>query len=149
MSGRRPKLVILGSGFAAVSLLKQIDTDSYKTVVISPRNYFLFTPLLPSTTVGTLEFRSIIEPIRSAKKNTLYYQAECTKIDPGNATLQCSGTVSHKAFEVDYDVLVITVGAVNNTYGIPGVEKHTHFLRELSDGISAGFKQINTSDNGR
>ena len=38
--------------------------DFYDVVIVSPRNHFLFTPLLPSTTVGTIEFRSIIEPIR-------------------------------------------------------------------------------------
>jgi len=31
---------------------------------VSPRNYFLFTPLLPGVTVGSLEARSISEPIR-------------------------------------------------------------------------------------
>jgi len=31
----------------------------HKVTVISTRNHFLFTPLLPSTTVGTLEFRSV------------------------------------------------------------------------------------------
>jgi NADH dehydrogenase FAD-containing subunit len=28
------------------------------------RNYFVFTPLLASTAVGTLEYRCIVEPIR-------------------------------------------------------------------------------------
>lgn len=33
-------------------------------MVVSPRNYFLFTPLLPSAAVGTLGIRSILQPIR-------------------------------------------------------------------------------------
>jgi NADH dehydrogenase FAD-containing subunit len=41
----------------AVSVLKAINPDEYHIVVISPQNYFLFTPLLPSATVGTLEPR--------------------------------------------------------------------------------------------
>lgn len=32
-------------------------------VVISPTTYFNFTPLLASTSVGTLEFRTAIEPV--------------------------------------------------------------------------------------
>jgi hypothetical protein len=36
-------------------------TDEYNVTVVSPRNYFLFTPLLPGTTTGTVEYRSIIE----------------------------------------------------------------------------------------
>jgi NADH dehydrogenase FAD-containing subunit len=40
------------------------STQVYWQVVISPKNYFLFTPLLPSVAVGTLSPRSIIQPTR-------------------------------------------------------------------------------------
>jgi NADH dehydrogenase FAD-containing subunit len=45
------------------------------------QNHFLFTPLLPSTTVGTLEYRAIEEPSRGIK-GVHYYQAEATALDP-------------------------------------------------------------------
>lgn len=61
---RREKLVILGTGWGSYSILKKVDKKLFDVIVISPRNHFLFTPLLASTTVGTLEFRSIIEPVR-------------------------------------------------------------------------------------
>lgn len=35
-----------------------IDTNAFEVVVVSPRNHFVFTPMLPSTAVGTVEFRS-------------------------------------------------------------------------------------------
>lgn len=53
----KKKLVILGTGWAGFRLIKDIDVDEYDVTVVSPRNHFLFTPLLTSTTVGTLEFR--------------------------------------------------------------------------------------------
>jgi hypothetical protein len=40
-----------------VSFVKSLG-DSYDVTVVSPRNYFLFSPLLPSCTVGTLEDRT-------------------------------------------------------------------------------------------
>lgn len=49
----KPRLVILGSGWGAVSVLKNLDKDRYNVTVISDHNYFLFTPLLPCVTVGT------------------------------------------------------------------------------------------------
>lgn len=61
---KRERLVILGTGWGSYSVLKKVDKKLYDVIVISPRNHFLFTPLLASTTVGTLEFRSIIEPVR-------------------------------------------------------------------------------------
>ena len=60
----KPKLVILGSGWGSVALLKSINPDEYHMTVVSPSNYFLFTPMLPSATVGTLELRSLVEPVR-------------------------------------------------------------------------------------
>ena len=61
MSNGKNSVVIPGSGFA---FIKKVNLDFYDVVIVSPRNPFLFTPLLPSTTAGTIEFRSIIEPIR-------------------------------------------------------------------------------------
>ena len=43
---KKEKIVILGTGWGAVSFLKTIDTNIYDVTVISPRNYFLFTPML-------------------------------------------------------------------------------------------------------
>ncbi len=129
----RPKLIILGTGFAALSLIKKVDTDFYELIIISPRNYFLFTPLLPSTTVGTIEFRSIIEPIRTAKEHIQYYQATCMWIDPEQNVISCEGGIDNKSFELKYDFLVVAVGTISNTFGISGVFEYTHFLRELSE----------------
>ncbi len=129
----RPKLVVLGTGFASYSLIKEIDVTRYDVTIVSPRNHFLFTPLLPSTTVGTLEFRSIVEPIRTARKGIRYHQAQCVGVDAKNNTIQCRGVFKDTPFDVEYDMLVVGVGAVSSTFGIEGVEEHAFFLKELSD----------------
>lgn len=54
-------------------------------MVISPRNYFLFTPLLPSVAIGTLDARSIIQPTRyitrHKQRQVHVYEAEATDVD--------------------------------------------------------------------
>lgn len=122
--------MILGTGWGAYRLVKSIDTRAYQTIIVSPRNHFLFTPLLASTTVGTLEFRSIVEPIRKARHDVDYYQAECTDIDTSNKVIQVS-TTHQQSFQLPYDKLVIAVGAKNSTFNIPGVAEHAYFLKEL------------------
>ncbi|EWC48605.1 mitochondrial external alternative NADH-ubiquinone oxidoreductase [Drechslerella stenobrocha 248] len=134
-------LVVLGSGWGSVSLLKKLDTENYNVVVISPRNFFLFTPLLPSCTTGTIEHRSIMEPlrhiIRHKKRAVQYYEAEATKIDAERRVVKMSdssdvkGNVSET--EVPFDYLVIGVGAENATFGIPGVKENACFLKEIQD----------------
>jgi NADH:ubiquinone reductase (non-electrogenic) len=108
-----------------VSLLKNLDTENYNVIVISPRNYFLFTPLLPSCTTGTIEHRSIMEPVRNflrhKKAAVKFYEAEATKIDYEkkivyiNDDSEIKGDVS--STEVSFDMLVVGVGAENATFG--------------------------------
>lgn len=137
----KQNLVILGTGWGAVSLLKKLDTENYNVIVVSPRNYFLFTPLLPSCTTGTVEHRSIMEPIRSIlrhkKAAVKYYEAEATKIDPVRKVVSIDDNSDIKGntatTEVSYDKLVIAVGAENATFGIPGVREHSCFLKEIGD----------------
>ena len=72
-------------------MAKEIDTNNYELNVISPRNHFLFTPLLPSTATGTIEFRGIIEPIRRLRGDLNYVQASVIEIDPIAKTVKCEG----------------------------------------------------------
>lgn len=167
-TGRKKKtLVILGSGWGSISLLKNLDTTLYNVVVVSPRNYFLFTPLLPSCPTGTVEMRSIIEPVRvitrKCSAEVIYLEAEATAIDPVNNTLSIkqsttvhsghSGTdtgSSKPTVREDittsllYDYLVVGVGAQPSTFGIPGVAEHSTFLKEVSDSIKIRRRLVET-----
>jgi NADH:ubiquinone reductase (non-electrogenic) len=101
---------------------------------------------LPSTTVGTIEFRSIIEPIRNVKK-AQYYQAYCSKIDPAVKRIYCDDVDTKKSFELDFDVLVISVGEITNSYNIEGVTEHAYFLREVADARKIRIKVIDCFEN--
>src|SRR5579862_9657508 len=105
-SSLKPKLALLGTGFAGFSLLKRLDAKAYDITVIASRNHFLFTPLLPSSTVGTVEFRSIIEPLRRACKGLRFYQASARELDTGLKTVRCVSTLGQETFDVAYDLLV-------------------------------------------
>jgi len=131
---RKEKLVLLGTGWGSYSVLQHIDKQLYDVTVVSPRNHFLFTPLLNSTTVGTLEFRSIIESIHQRKhKDTDFHLAEAVSLDPINKILSCSTELDKMEYNISYDKLVIGVGSTSNTFGIPGVEQNAFFLKEIKD----------------
>ena len=49
---RKERVVILGTGWGAAAVMGRLDPLRYEIVCVSPRNYFLMTPLLPSVTVG-------------------------------------------------------------------------------------------------
>ncbi|XP_071945324.1 uncharacterized protein [Antedon mediterranea] len=135
-SQKREKLVILGTGWGGYSVLKNVNKKYYDVIVVSPRNHFLFTPLLASTTVGTLEFRSIIEPVRNTgfRHTDHFHLSEAVSVDAIEKTLHCQNVlVPEKAYKIKYDKLVIAVGALSNTFGVPGVYEHSSFLKEIAD----------------
>ncbi|KAL7333175.1 NADH:ubiquinone oxidoreductase [Mucor circinelloides] len=134
-------IVVLGSGWASTSFLKDIDTDHYNVVVVSPRNYFLFTPLLPSCTVGTIDIRSLVEPTRfiarHKSRTVKVVEAECTHIDPETKSITITDNSDVKGQNavstLSYDYLIIGVGAMSATFGIKGVEEYGCFLKEVWD----------------
>ncbi|KAK9051984.1 hypothetical protein SSX86_028612 [Deinandra increscens subsp. villosa] len=141
---KKKKLVVLGTGWAGTSFLKNLKDPSLDIQVVSPSNYFAFTPLLPSVTVGTVEARSVVEPIRNiVRKKNLdvgFKEAECFKIDTVNQKVHCKSTQKtnsggNEEFTVDYDYLVIAMGARANTFNTPGVIENAHFLKEVEDAL--------------
>ncbi|KAI6705010.1 hypothetical protein NL676_007972 [Syzygium grande] len=142
--GEKPRVVVLGTGWAACRFMKGLDVNMYDIVCISPRNHMVFTPLLPSTCVGTLEFRSVAEPVNriqpalAATPNSYFYLASCNGVDTDKHEVYCE-TVGNSGlpqepyqFKVAYDKLVIAAGAEPLTFGIKGVKEHAYFLREVN-----------------
>lgn len=158
--------MILGTGWGSYSVLRNLKkrkhlSSLYDILVISPRNHFLFTPLLASTTVGTLEFRSIIEPIRNAgfRNEHHFHLARAVALDVEGKTVRCTSVLDpNMTYDVPYDKLVIGVGAISNDFNVPGVKEHAFFLKEIADArlvrnkILTNFElatQLKTSDEER
>ena len=121
---KKPRVVILGTGWGGHTLAKRLDKQKFDVRVISPANHFLFTPLLPSTAVGTLEFRAIQEPVRTIDGLGEYYQAKARGLDTDRKVIKCEDLFKKHQFEVRYDYLMVAAGNKTNTFNIPGVSEH-------------------------
>lgn len=159
----RERVVILGSGWAGYTVARQLDSKKYQAVVVSPRSYFAFTPLLASTSVGTLEFRTALEPVRSKRSNVSFFQGWADAVDFKKGTVTIEEAVDDptqglaasatergkggkerevekraegkkgKMFDLPYDKLVIAVGCYSQTFGTPGIREHALFLKDVAD----------------
>jgi len=132
-STARVRLVVLGCGFGGYSLLTRLDLSRWDVTLLAPRNYFLFYPLLASATVGTVELRSILEPVPRRLRGLSVVQAEAEAVDFAARELSCRAAVGGETFTVGYDLLVVTVGARVADYGVPGVAEHALPLRTVGD----------------
>lgn len=63
-----------------------------------------------------------------------FFEAECVRIDASNNKILCrsnieSNLVGNDEFFLEYDYLVIAIGAQVNTFDTPGVMENCHFLK--------------------
>ncbi|KAG8938062.1 NADH:ubiquinone oxidoreductase [Tulasnella sp. 424] len=107
----KKSVVILGSGWAATSMLKNMDTEDYN---VSTRYV-----------------------ARHKARRVPIYEAEALKVDPHSKQVTIADLSDIKGdvnnMTIPYDILVYAVGAEAQTFGIPGVKEHSCFLKELPD----------------
>ncbi|KAG9238222.1 pyridine nucleotide-disulfide oxidoreductase-domain-containing protein [Amylocarpus encephaloides] len=156
----RERVVILGSGWSGFVLSRQLDKKRFQPVVVSPRSYFAFTPLLASTAVGTLEFRTTLESVRARRSGVEFFQgwaddvnfnekkliieeaawrpsipSESNVVSAEDGTSLTFKKKKGQLFDLTYDKLVVAVGCYSQTFGTPGVRENAFFLKDVTDAI--------------
>lgn len=63
-----------------------------------------------------------------------FWEAECLKVDATNKKVICRSNVNENLpgnndFSLEYDYLVVAVGAQVNTFNTPGVAENCYFLK--------------------
>lgn len=139
---KRPTMVVLGSGWAAHALLKVADTYKYRIIVVSPSNHFVFTPMLASASVGTVEYRSMTEAVRAANPMVEYMEGTATDIDVEKRTINVKlqsflndvrDHATPPSVTLSYDQLVVAVGCRVNDGIVKGASKYCSRLKTCND----------------
>jgi NADH dehydrogenase FAD-containing subunit len=153
--------VILGSGWAGYGFARTLDPNKFERIMISPRSYFVFTPLLAGASVGTLEFRAVLESVRRLGLDK-FHQGWADDIDFANKTIRVEANTTddlasrtHMApnpselegkkgemFDIPYDKLVVAVGSYTQTFGTEGVKQYANFLRDVADARKIRMKVL-------
>jgi NADH dehydrogenase len=130
------RIVVLGAGFAGLEAVRVLErglrrrTD-VELLLVSDRNYLLFTPLLPQVASSLVEPRHIVQPIRDIRGAGGFRFRRDTVQSIDFATrrvLMAEGAVR-------YDRLIIAMGGVTPSFGIPGVEEHALGYKWLDDAV--------------
>ena len=94
-------IVILGSGFAGIEVLKNLQKKlSYNNVditLVSRDNFLLFTPMLPEVASGMIETRHIVTTLRSFCKHAKLYEANVESIDLDNKQIVIAHTIGRQS----------------------------------------------------
>jgi NADH dehydrogenase FAD-containing subunit len=97
----RKRIVILGGGFAGVTVLKSLQNKFQSNIdiditMVSKDNYLLFTPMLHEVASGMIETRHIVTPVRAFCNRSRFYCAKVEDIDLNNKqiTIRPSTSIS-------------------------------------------------------
>ncbi|WP_416211050.1 NAD(P)/FAD-dependent oxidoreductase [Frankia sp. Cr2] len=134
----RPRIVVVGSGFAGLSVLRQLErrlpADAAELVVVSPVDHLLYTSLLPQVATAEAEPRHLAVSIRAMLRRTTLTLGHTVGVNFRDHTItirQPNGTRG----TMRWDRLVLTPGAVTRTFDIPGLTDHALGLKNLAEAV--------------
>jgi len=110
----KPRIIILGAGFAGLILARKINPDDYQIVLLDRHNYHTFQPLLYQVATGGLEPGSIAHPLRKFIKRrpwVILRIAEVTGIDKDQQQIITN------IGSLRYDKLILATGSKTNFFG--------------------------------
>ena len=142
---RKRRIVILGGGFAgmetAVALERELRGDpSVSITLVSETNALLFTPMLAEVAGSSLEGGHISTPLRTSLHFASFIRGRVKTIDLEKRCVllemdAVAGMEPEAPRALEFDQLVLALGAVSNYHGLTNVEKHSFNFKSLLDAI--------------
>ena len=126
-------VVILGAGFAGIGALKKLRDADVRITIVDKRDYHTFQPLLYQVATDELGPTEVGFPIREllhGHKNITYHQGVVKSVD-----LARKQVVTDGADPIQYDYLVLALGAVANFFHTPGADQYALPLYTMDDAI--------------
>jgi NADH:ubiquinone reductase (H+-translocating) len=126
----RPRVVIVGAGFAGLSVARGLARAPVEVVLIDRHNYHLFQPLLYQVATAGLSPADIAAPIRGILRrqaNAGVVLGTVTSIDTENRAVLLGKR------RIDYDWLVVATGARHAYFGHDDWEDFAPGLKTIED----------------
>jgi NADH dehydrogenase len=131
--GQRPRVLVLGGGFAGIGAAQKLKKSDADVVVVDKHDYHTFQPLLYQVATGLLEQPAVGHPIRDLfhkQDNVRVHQDTVTGID-----LEKREVTFDELEPMSYDYLVLGLGAQVNFFGVEGAAEHSFPLYTLPDAV--------------
>lgn len=136
---RRPRVVIIGAGFAGLMTARKLRTAPVDVTVIDRTNHHLFQPLLYQVATAALaptDISGAIRHILRHQRNATVLYAEAYAIDCTSRSVTCrdpAGLMPDTTIEYDY--LVVATGTSHSYFGHPEWEVLAPGLKTVEDAL--------------
>jgi NADH dehydrogenase len=133
------KILIVGGGYAgfytAKKLEKWLRRGEASVTVVDPLPYWTYQPFLPEVAAGSIDPRHAVVNLRRHLKKTKVITARVTGIDHAGKKATITPAVG-EPWDVEYDIIVVTAGAVSRTFPIPGVADEAIGLKTIEEAVA-------------
>jgi NADH:quinone reductase (non-electrogenic) len=141
------RVLILGGGFggmyAALEFEKILAHDhSLEATLVNEDNFFLFTPMLHEVAASDLDPATIVNPVRKLLRRVRFFNGRVEEIDLDRRRVLASHGGSEHPHELEYDHLILGLGATTNFFGIPGLAERALTMRSLGDAVALRSRLI-------
>ena len=129
----KPRIVIIGGGFAGISFIKQLQKEDVQLVLFDKHNYHTFQPLLYQVSTAGLEPDSIAYPLRKifrSNKNFHFRLASVNKILPSE------NKISTSIGDLTYDYLILATGTRTNFFGNDEIEEKSMPMKTVPQALN-------------
>jgi NADH dehydrogenase len=123
--------LVIGGGFGGAYVAKLLGKQG--ATIVSPEGSMLYTPMLPEVAAGAIEPRHVVVPLRMMCPHAEVILGRAVGLDESTNTV--SVETSAGDFDIEYDNVVIAVGAVARILPIPGLAEHGLGFKNLADAI--------------
>lgn len=135
--GNVPHVLVLGGGYAAITLTKalrrRIENGQIECTVVSRENFHAFHGFVGEMLTGKITPSNILSPARRLFPPARLHLAEVEKIDLDSRTVITSRSLDGRRAEHTYDHLVVALGTEDRVDVYPGLAEHAFKLRRYAD----------------
>jgi NADH dehydrogenase len=134
------KVVIVGAGFGGLKLARKLNNKpGFEVMLIDKFNYHQFQPLFYQVATAGLDASNISFPLRKVfqkSKNVRIRLSELRKVVPS------ASKIITDAEEIEYDVLVLAMGAGTNFFNNPQLEDHAFPMKSTVEALQLRYRLL-------
>ena len=143
------RIVIVGGGYAgfytAWRLEKRLRPSEAELVIIDPRPYMTYQPFLPEVAAGSIEARHAAVSLRSHLRRTRIVSGAATMIRHAEKSVTVR-PVDGPDVVIDYDIIVVTAGAVTRVLPIPGADEVAIGMKHVEEAVAIRDRLLTAFD---
>ncbi|MFI2704954.1 NAD(P)/FAD-dependent oxidoreductase [Cellulosimicrobium composti] len=147
------RIVVVGGGYAGFTAARELEKrlrrelrrGEVEVVLVDPRPYMTYQPFLPEVVAGSVEARHAAVAHRSHLHRTRLLDGTVERVDHARHVVVVRPR-SGEPYDLTYDTVVVTAGAVTRVFPVPGVAEHAIGMKHVEEAVAIRDRLLTSFD---